>query len=436
MTTHIEPAHRPLEGVVRLPGDKSLSHRALLLGALAQGGFVVSGLSSGADVMSTASVLRSLGVALDPDGAGNTIVQGPGGARPVFDPPKHTLDCGNSGTTMRLMMGILAGQPFESTLIGDASLSRRPMRRVADPLLRMGARVTMSPEGTAPVQVGGGGPLQAIDYLLPVGSAQVKSAVLLAGLFAQGTTIVRDPFGSRDHTERAFMALAMDDSYRWDGEVSELRGGAGLQGNRRAVRVPGDPSSAAFWAVAALMVPGSDVTVEGVCLNPSRIGWVRALLAMGAPIQVDQQGLEAGEPVGTIRAQHGPLRGVHLTEQVVPSLIDEVPILAVAAALAQGVTVIEGLAELRHKESDRLARIVEGLRAIGATADARGDNLHIAGGAKFTGGHVDTDADHRIAMAFAVAALASTDAIALSDAECVKISYPGFFAVLESLRKG
>lgn len=431
--TQQAPTQGGLRGRVRVPGDKSISHRSLLFGALAQGDVRITGLSDGHDVRSTRSCLEALGVHIAGEAAGQVVVHGRGLAS--WSVPAAPLDCGNSGTTMRLFMGALAGCAYGTELIGDASLSGRPMRRVSGPLAQLGARIDLTEAGTAPLRVRGRSaerPLRGACIELEVGSAQVKSAILLAGLSAEGWTEVVDPFGSRDHTERFLQWMLPESAWRAAPGRFSVLGGAALAGDRDIV-VPGDPSSAAFWVGAAALVPGSDVEIEHVLLNPTRTAWIDVLRDMGADITVqptDTAGRRGLEETGTLRIRYAPLHATTVTADRIPAMVDEVPIVAVLAASARGVSRIEGLTELRHKESDRLTRVVEGLERIGARAHADGDDLVVTGdeGARWRGGSVTTDGDHRLAMAFSVAALRSQTGVVLSDADCVSVSYPEFYA--------
>jgi 3-phosphoshikimate 1-carboxyvinyltransferase len=390
---------------VRVPGDKSIAHRALILGHLAEGGLRLTNLPGSADVDSTRACLSELG-------------------------RSRELFCGDSGTTMRLLMGLLAGMPEEVVLVGGASLSRRPMDRAAEPLRAMGARIGLSPAGTAPVAVRGRRPLKPIRYRLPVPSAQVKSAVLLAALSADGETVVEDPFGTRDHTERLLGWLAPGSVER-DGPLVRLRP-APLRGDR-SMGLPGDPSSAAFFAAAAALVEGSEVVLPGLCVNPTRMGFFEVLREMGALVELSAPRESAGEPVADVTVRWAPLRGVLVPAQRIPALIDEAPLLAVAAARAEGTTRIEGLAELRHKESDRLSGTTSALRALGAEVRLDGDALEVRGPVRLRGARVGTLGDHRLAMACAAAALTARGETLLSDADCVGKSYPSFFRDLETL---
>ncbi len=418
-----------LRGEVTLPPDKSIGHRTALLAALGEGASVIENYPGAADPQSTLVCLRQLGVHVEQE-ARAVRVEGRGlrGLRA----PEGPLDCGNSGTTMRLLAGILAGQPFKSVLTGDASLSRRPMARIAEPLRRMGAHVELT-EGHAPIRIRGGslrgGGLSGITYRLPVASAQVKSCVLLAGLFAEGATTVVEPTPSRDHTER-MMGL----------DVLEMEGVRHLtveHGRRIAARtwhVPGDVSAAAFFLVAGSLVSGSRLRLEHVGLNPTRSALLDVLRAMGADLRITDEHVQGGEPVGTchVRAA-GRLQGVHVGGAVIPNLIDEIPLLAVAATQAEGRTEITGAAELRVKETDRLAATAANLRAMGAAVEEREDGLAIDGPTPLTGASVDSHGDHRIAMAAAVAGLVADGETTIRDAECAAVSFPGFWDELAHL---
>ncbi|MFI5345126.1 MAG: 3-phosphoshikimate 1-carboxyvinyltransferase [Elusimicrobiota bacterium] len=408
-----------LRGEISMPGDKSVSHRALIFGALADGTTQAVGLAPGADVKSTRSVLTALGVEIE--GAGvNARVKGRGLGG--LTPPKGNLDAGNSGTTMRLMAGVLSGHPFASVLIGDESLSRRPMERVAMPLRLLGATVELSPKGTAPITVLGGN-LRGTEVKLSVASAQVKSAVLLAGLHAKGSTTVIEPAATRDHTEKMLTLFGV--TVRRDGLASRVEGGSRLCGTR--IEVPGDPSSSAFWAVAAALAPGSDLKINGVMANPTRVGYLTVLERMGANITREKSVERAGEPCVDLIVRSRKLRATNISADEIPGLVDEVPILALAAAMAEGTSRFCGLDELRHKESDRLAGISELLNRFGAKTKIDGDDLIITGSTTLTGTTIDSLGDHRLAMAgFVAGFLASGDTTVL-DASCAEISYPSFY---------
>jgi 3-phosphoshikimate 1-carboxyvinyltransferase len=399
-----------------------------MLAALADGSSTITNYAPGGDCQSTLACLEALGVTIarnfGADGGVTIIGRGLGGLLP----PSAPLDCGNSGTTMRLISGVLAAHPFAATLVGDASLSRRPMRRVMAPLIEMGARFAAAPGDRPPLEVQGSR-LRPLHYQPDVPSAQVKSAVLLAGLQTEGTTSVTEPAPTRDHTERALAAFGAHPVV--DGRRVAVTGGRRLQG--RELRVPGDLSSAAFPAVAAAALPGSDVTIDGVGLNPTRAAILNLLRRFGATVeaQVTQQG--AGEPVGTIRIRHTGLEGVEILPEEVPDVIDELPVLAALATFGGGVSV-SGAGELRVKESDRISALVGGLRIMGADADERPDGFIIRPTRPLTGGEVDAHGDHRLAMAFAIAALGATGPTSINGADVVAVSYPGFFADLEQLR--
>jgi len=411
-------AGSPLHGSVRVPGDKSVSHRALMLAAIAEGESRIRGFLEGEDTRATAAVLAQLGVRIDTPSAGERVVHGVGlhGLRGAAQP----LDCGNAGTGMRLLTGLLAGQAFDSTLIGDASLSKRPMRRVTDPLALMGAHIDTH-DGLPPLHVHGGQPLQGVRYELPVASAQVKSALLLAGLYAAGETEVVEPHPTRDYTERMLAAFGWPIAFA-PGRA-KVEGGHALQATH--VEVPADFSSAAFFLVAASIVPGSELRLPAVGLNPRRTGLLQALRLMGADITVENEREAGGEPVGDLVARHAPLHGVELPEALVSDMIDEFPVLFIAAAVASGTTVVRGAAELRVKESDRIATMASGLRTLGAAVEETPDGAVIHGG-RLGGGTVESHLDHRIAMSFAVAGLVATEPVRIHDCGHVATSFPGF----------
>lgn len=411
---------QPLRGRIRVPGDKSISHRAMMLGALSDGVCHVSGFLEGEDTLATAAAFRAMGVRIDDDGPGRKRVHGVG--IDGLKPPSAPIDCGNAGTGMRLLAGLLAGQAFDSTLIGDESLSRRPMRRVTEPLARMGARIDTGDNGQPPLHIRGGQRLSGGEFDLPVASAQVKSALLLAGLYAQGETVVREPHPTRDYTERMLAALG------WPIEFSP--GQARLRGGHRLraadIAVPSDFSSAAFFLVAASIVPGSELLIEGVGMNPRRTGLLQALRLMGADIEELDAREEGGEPVADLRVRYAPLHGVEIPEAIVPDMIDEFPVLFVAAAAASGVTVVRGAAELRVKESDRIAVMATGLRAMGVRVDETPDGASIHGASSFGPAQVQAHHDHRIAMSFVVAAQLASAPVRIGGCETVATSFPGF----------
>jgi 3-phosphoshikimate 1-carboxyvinyltransferase len=417
---------------VRVPGDKSISHRALLFGAIAEGLTTIEGLLPAEDPLSTAACLRAMGVTVSPIVAGEPVtVQGVG--LDGFREPEDILNCGNSGTTMRLMLGLLAGRDGRHfVLSGDGSLRSRPMRRVGEPLSRMGARIQGRSGGNlAPLAVQGQS-LHGATIHTPVASAQVKSAILLAALTASGPTTVIEPQQSRDHSERMLRAFGADLVVAGAGgtEVT-VTPGASLRG--QSVIVPGDISSAAFWLVAAATIPGSELTVENVGLNPSRTGILEVLEQMGARIQVVNQRDVAGEPVGDLEVSHGPLQAFSIEEPMMPRLVDEIPVLAVAACLAEGTSRVRGAAELRVKETDRLAVMARQLQAMGASLTEYPDGLDIQGGANLQGAAVDSETDHRVAMSLAVAAQLARGTTTLARPEAAAVSYPGFYDDLNRL---
>ncbi|KGI78338.1 3-phosphoshikimate 1-carboxyvinyltransferase [Oleiagrimonas soli] len=416
------PAPRAVQGETAVPGDKSVSHRAVMLAGIAEGVSHVHGFLEGEDTRATARIMQQLGVRMETPEPGQRIVHGVGlrGLRGSDAP----LDCGNAGTGMRLLAGLLAGQAFDSTLVGDASLSRRPMRRVSDPLQQMGATIETQEGGLPPLIVRGGRTLHGIDYQPPMASAQVKSAVLLAGLYAEGETVVREVHPTRDYTERMLAAFG------WPVEMApgyvRLRGGGMLVGGE--VVVPGDFSSAAFPLLAAAIVPGSQLRLRAVGLNPRRTGLLAVLRLMGADIRVLDTREVAGEALADLEIRHAPLRGIDVPVEHVSDMIDEFPALFVAAACAEGVTRVRGAAELRVKESDRIDAMARGLRALGVTVDETPDGADIVGRgtAGLTGGQIDSHGDHRIAMSFAVAAARATGDVRILDCAAVDTSFPGF----------
>ncbi len=427
--TLVRPA-RAVRGALRVPPDKSISHRYALFAALADGPTTIAGYSTGADCQSTLGVLEALGVAVTrtatATGQDVRITGRPTG----FVPPSVPLDCGNSGTTMRLVSGLLASQPFHSVLVGDASLSSRPMRRVMTPLAAMGAQLAAGDGGRPPLEITGG-PLHGITHMPEVPSAQIKSAVLLAGLRASGTTTVREPAPTRDHTERGLSAFGVAVTRTADGDIS-VEGGARLTGGL-ALTVPGDPSATAFLAVAAAGLPGSQIDIEDVGLNPTRVALFDVLRRAGADVTTEVTGDWHGEPVGRVRVATGERLDVVVTPAEVPLLIDELPALAALATFG-GSIVVTGAAELRVKESDRISALVAGLRAMGADVDEFADGFAVRGSRRLTGGVVDARHDHRLAMSFAVAALGATHPTEIHGADVAAVSFPGFFAVLDGLR--
>ncbi|MBE3588721.1 MAG: 3-phosphoshikimate 1-carboxyvinyltransferase [Thermoanaerobacteraceae bacterium] len=420
---------RALKGEVRVPGDKSISHRAVMLGALAEGDTCIENFLMGADCLATVRCLSALGVSFTgPDDRGRLTVHGRGAG--ALREPEDVLDAGNSGTTMRLLLGILAGLPFFSVITGDASLRRRPMKRVTDPLSRMGADIRGRQEGNlAPLAVRGG-TLQGMEYTSPVASAQVKSALLLAGLLAAGQTSVTEPAPSRDHTERMLQYFGA--IIHRAGRTTRITGGQALHG--RPVTVPGDISSAAFFMVAAAVVPGSAVTIRDVGVNPTRDGIIQVLKEMGADIEVFNIHEQGGEPVADVRVRHSRLRGVTVAGDLIPRLIDEIPVLAVAGALAEGELVVRDAAELKVKESNRIATVAVELKKFGVDIQELPDGLRVRGGRPLTGARCESHGDHRIAMAMTVAGLAARGKTVIQGAECMDVSFPGFDGILASLR--
>ena len=431
-------ARGPLRGTIRVPGDKSISHRALMFASLAVGKSTIRGLLEGEDVLATAAAMRAMGADIERSADGVWTVYGVGVGGLMQ--PATALDMGNSGTSTRLLMGLIASHAITATFVGDASLSKRPMGRVSDPLSLMGAEFTASPGGTLPLMVRGICPAVPITYRLPVASAQVKSAVLLAGLNTPGITTVIEPVPTRDHSERMLRGFGADLSVELDaGGVRTIRlvGEAELQ--PQDIEVPGDPSSAAFPMVAALITPGSEVTVTHVGMNPTRTGIYRMLEAMGADLTYTNEREVGGEPVADITARHSALRGIEVPADVAPSMIDEFPVFFVAASCAHGRTVTSGLDELRVKESDRLVLMATGLARIGVKVQETDDGLIIdgSGGEMLGGGNappiIASALDHRIAMSFAVAGQVMKGGLSVDDVSPIATSFPGFEAMMAGL---
>ena len=428
----------PLRGEITVPGDKSISHRAVMFGSIAGGNTEITGFLPGADCLSTVDCFRRLGVDIDTDpGSGRVTVRGKGmrGLRPASDPV--SLYTGNSGTTTRIISGILAPQPFTSVISGDASISSRPMRRIISPLSLMGASITsVRGNGCAPLRIEGR-TLHGITYRSPVASAQVKSSILCAGLYAEGVTEVIEPSLSRDHTERMLRAFGAEiDSFEekdgWHARASSCR-----ELSARSIVVPGDISSAAYFIAAASLVPGSEILIRNVGINPTRAGIIDIAVSMGADITMLNIRNDA-EPSADLLVRHAPLHGVTFGGSVIPTLIDEIPVIAVMAAAAEGTTCIRDAAELRVKETDRIVTISENLRAMGCTVIANDDGLVIEGfgaesGSSLKGSAIHTGGDHRIAMAFSVAALIAEGETLIDDEHCVEVSYPGFYRDLNAL---
>lgn len=427
-------ARGPLRGTVTVPGDKSISHRAIMFSALAIGESRIEGLLEGEDVLATAAAMRAMGAQVErgEDGVWRVHGVGVGG----LQQPAQALDMGNSGTSTRLLMGLVASHGITATFTGDASLSGRPMGRVIEPLSQMGAEITASPGGRLPLMLRGMCPAVPIEYTLPVASAQVKSAILLAGLNTPGITRVIEPVPTRDHSERMLRGfgaeLTVEDGP--DGKIISITGEAELKPQH--IVVPGDPSSAGFWMVAASIVPGSEITIANVCMNPTRTGLITALRLMGADIAETNARTVGGEPVADLVVRHAPLKAIEVPADLAPSMIDEYPVLFVAASLAEGRTVARGAHELRVKESDRIAAMRAALEACGVVTEEYEDGLAIQGSAGAPlagGGKVATLLDHRIAMSMTVAALAAEQPIAIDDVAPVATSYPNFFATLDAL---
>ncbi|MBT6126553.1 MAG: 3-phosphoshikimate 1-carboxyvinyltransferase [Halieaceae bacterium] len=415
-----------ISGEARVPGDKSMSHRSIMLGALAEGTTRVSGFLEGDDALATLATFRAMGVSIERHGEGEVVVHGVG--LHGLAAPDGPLDLGNAGTGMRLMCGLMAGQPFDTVLTGDASLCSRPMGRVIDPLRLMGAKIDAQEGGRPPLKITGGSQLNGIHYDLPMASAQVKSCVLLAGLYAQGRTSVTEPAPTRDHTERMLRGFGYE--VKREGEVISLQGGGSLKA--ADIDVPADISSAAFFLVAASITPGSDLLLTHVGINPTRIGVLNILNLMGADITLKNEREVGGEPVADIQVRYAPLHGVDIPEDQVPLAIDEFPALFIAAACAQGRTVLRGAEELRVKESDRIAAMAEGLNTLGVNNEVLEDGIIIEGGT-IGGGEIRTHMDHRIAMAFSIAALRAEQEIVVLDCDHVATSFPGFDALARGL---
>ncbi|WP_027872803.1 3-phosphoshikimate 1-carboxyvinyltransferase [Spongiibacter marinus] len=408
-----------VNGTVRVPGDKSISHRSIMFGAIADGTTTVEGFLEGEDALSTLKAFQAMGVEIEGPDAGRVTIHGVG--RDGLQAPAGELYMGNSGTSMRLLAGLLAGQPFDVTMTGDVSLSKRPMERVAAPLREMGAVVETAEGGRPPLTLRGGQQLKAIDYVLPMASAQVKSCVLLAGMYAEGETRTTEPAPTRDHSERMLKGFGYPVTV--NGATATLSGGHRLKAVH--IDVPADISSAAFFMVAASIAPGADLTLQHVGINPTRIGIINILREMGGDITLSNEREVGGEPVADIRVRYAPLKGIDIPEEQVPLAIDEFPVLFIAAACAEGRTVLRGAEELRVKESDRIQVMADGLVSLGVNAQATPDGIIIDGG-PIGGGRVNSHHDHRIAMSFSVAALRASDTIHIEDCDNVATSFPNF----------
>ncbi|SHN78022.1 3-phosphoshikimate 1-carboxyvinyltransferase [Desulfitobacterium chlororespirans] len=423
----INPMRR-IQGEIEVPGDKSISHRAALFGGMAQGETHITNFLLGQDCLSTLECLKTLGVEWERRDA-EVWIRGRGFEN--WHEPQDILDVGNSGTTMRLMLGVLAGCPFSATLTGDSSIRSRPMARVTLPLQEMGARILGRQEGKyAPLTIQGG-LLQGIQFRSPVASAQVKSAILLAGLRAEGETMVTEPFLSRDHTERMLRGFGVD--LKSEGCTAKVRGGATLSGQE--VSVPGDISSAAFFLVLGTLIPQGELLIKNVGMNPTRTGILDALWQMGADIQVEEEREECGEPRANLRVRPAQLHGIEIQGEMIPKLIDEVPVLAVAASFAQGETTIRDAAELRVKETDRIETVVQGLQALGGNAQELPDGLRIQGAKSLRGGAAHSHGDHRLAMAWVVAGLLAEEGISLEGIEAAAVSFPNFLELIHEISK-
>nr|WP_180166506.1 3-phosphoshikimate 1-carboxyvinyltransferase [Stenotrophomonas sp. SbOxS2]NYT99348.1 3-phosphoshikimate 1-carboxyvinyltransferase [Stenotrophomonas sp. SbOxS2] len=417
---------QPLQGSLTIPGDKSVSHRSVMFAALADGTSHIEGFLEGEDTRATARIFSQLGVRIETPSASQRIIHGVG--IDGLQAPSAPLDCGNAGTGMRLLAGLLAGQAFDCTLVGDESLSGRPMRRVTGPLSQMGAKIDTEADGTPPLHVHGGQTLNGIDFASQVASAQIKSAVLLAGLYAHGETSVTEPHPTRDYTERMLSAFGVDIAF--SPGKARLRGGQRLRATD--IVVPADFSSAAFFLVAASIIPGSELRLKQVGLNPRRTGLLHALRLMGADITEENPAEQGGEPVADLVVRYAPLKGARIPEELVPDMIDEFPALFVAAAAAEGQTVVTGAAELRVKESDRLAAMATGLRALGMQVDETEDGATLRGGVALGSGTIESHGDHRIAMAFAIAGQISHGEVRINDIANVATSFPDFDGLARS----
>jgi 3-phosphoshikimate 1-carboxyvinyltransferase len=420
----ISPSRR-LSGDVLLPGDKSVSHRYAMLSAIAEGASTLHNYSSGADCRSTLECLRSLGVSWTKEG---TTVQVQGQGLRGLQAPSETLDAGNSGSTIRMLSGILAAQPFTTRIAGDESLSKRPMERIMTPLREMGATINARDGRFPPLEVHGG-PVRAVDYTLPVASAQVKSCVLFAGLYADGTTTVRESIRTRDHTELALREFGADVTAR-KGVIS-VEGNPTLQG--RELLVPGDLSSAAFFLVAALIAPESDVLLQAVGLNPTRAALIDFLVGAGANVRVLKVEQGGGELIGSLRVQKGRIKGGVIEKEITAALIDEIPVLAVLGAMSEEGLTVRDASELRVKETDRIATVAENFRRMGVSMEVAADGFHVPGKQRFRAARLDSFGDHRIAMAFSVAALAADGECVIENAEAASVSYPEFYDTLRSI---
>ncbi len=425
ITFTVQPGGQ-LNGVIRVPGDKSMSHRSIMLGSIAEGVTYVTGFLEAEDALATLKAFRAMGVEIEGPENGEVTIHGVG--KHGLQAPKEPLYLGNSGTSMRLLSGLLAGQSFDSVLTGDSSLESRPMRRVTEPLAQMGAEIETQPDGTAPLKIKGGCPLKGIHYDMPVASAQVKSCLLLAGMYAEGETVVSEPAPTRDHTERMLNGFSYP--VKRDGNKAIIDSNGTLKACD--IDVPSDISSAAFFLVGASIAPGSDVTLRHVGINPTRTGVIDILKMMGADIEVFNEKTVGGEPVADLRVRYRPLKGIDIPEELVPLAIDEFPVLFVAAACAEGQTRLTGAKELRVKESDRIQVMADGLRILGVDATPTEDGM-VINQSDIGGGEVDSHGDHRIAMAFSIAGLRASDTITILDCQNVNTSFPEFKQLVSEL---
>jgi 3-phosphoshikimate 1-carboxyvinyltransferase len=416
-----------LRGEITLPGDKSISHRAVIIGSLAKGAVKVKGLSSGEDNRRTISAFKQMGVDIEEEGGGELTIQGKGLF--ALREPSQVIDAGNSGTTIRLLTGLLSGQNFFSVISGDSSLNQRPMKRVIDPLSRMGARIVGREGGNfAPLAITGGN-LKAIQYQLPVASAQVKSAIILAGLYAEGVTGVTEPSLTRDHTERMLAYFGVNLERK--GNCIRVRGG--MQWEGREVIVPGDISSAAFFIVAATIIPNSEITIRGIGINPARTGFLEILKRMGASIEIVDERENSGEPVADVVVRSSKLKGTEIRGEIIPRVIDEIPVLSIAASFAEGETVIRDAKELRVKETDRIKAIASELKKFGVSVEEHEDGIVVTGREHTKGSHCQSYGDHRMAMSLIIAGLASDGETVVDDTECIRTSFPQFMETLKAI---
>lgn len=421
----IQPIKK-IKGTIKVPGDKSISHRAIILGAIAEGETKIKGFLRGEDCLNTIKIFKQMGVSIEENSQGEVLIRGRG--LDGLTKPSSTLEAGNSGTTMRLVSGILAGQNFTSTITGDQSLSSRPMKRIIEPLKQMGAKIEAREDNFAPLIITGG-KLKGINYVSQIASAQVKSCLLLAGLYAQGETSVSEPVKSRDHTERMLKYFGLE--VRDKGLTVSLSGPARL--SSQLVGVPGDISSAAFFIIAAILVNGSEIKIRDIGLNPTRSGIIKVLKQMGTEIIIAKERTDGNEPVGELIIKSSRLKGVKITRELIPFLIDEIPILTVAATQAEGITEISGAKELRVKESDRIKTISSQLNLMGARIEEKEDGMIIHGPTKLKGSRVNTFGDHRMAMSLAIAGLIADGKTTILDTECINTSFPGFMELLKKI---